>query len=53
MRRGPIGHNSAADSKPCYARCYVLVERPARLELDGYGFVVWHAVLEAFASGTR
>ena len=20
MRRGPIGHNSAADSKPCYAR---------------------------------
>ena len=33
--------------------CYVLVERPARLELGGYGSVVWHAVLEAFASGTR
>ena len=33
--------------------CYVLVERSARLELDGYGSVIWHVVLEASASGTR
>ena len=33
--------------------CYVLVERSARLELDGYDLVVWHVVLEAFASDTR
>ena len=33
--------------------CYVLVERSARLELDGYDFVVWHVVLEACASDTR
>ena len=33
--------------------CYVLVERSARLELDGYDFVVWHVVLEASASDTR
>ena len=33
--------------------CYVLVERSARLELGGYGFVVWHVVLEASASDTR
>ena len=36
-----------------HERCYVLVERSARLELDGYGFVVWHVVLEASASDTR
>ena len=35
------------------AVCYVLVERSARLELDGYDLVVWHVVLEAFASDTR
>ena len=35
------------------SRCYVLVERSARLELDGYDLVVWHVVLEAFASDTR
>ena len=34
------------------ADCYVLVERSARLELDGYDFVVWHVVLEACASDT-
>ena len=34
-------------------RCYVLVERSARLELDGYDSVVWHVVLEASASDTR
>ena len=33
--------------------CYVLVERSARLELDGYDLVVRHVVLEAFASDTR
>ena len=33
--------------------CYVLVERSARLERDGYDLVVWHVVLEAFASDTR
>ena len=33
--------------------CYVLVERSARLELDGYDSVVWHVVLEASASDTR
>ena len=33
-------------------RCYVLVERSARLELDGYDSVVWHAALEACASST-
>ena len=33
--------------------CYVLVERSARLELNGYDLVVWHVVLEAFASDTR
>ena len=33
--------------------CYVLVECSARLELDGYDFVVWHVVLEASASDTR
>ena len=33
--------------------CYVLVERSARLELEGYGSVVWHVVLEASASDTR
>ena len=33
--------------------CYVLVERSARLELDGYGSVAWHVVLEAYASDTR
>ena len=32
--------------------CYVLVERSARLELDGYDSVVWHVVLEACASST-
>ena len=36
-----------------YMDCYVLVERPARLELDGYDLVVWHVVLEAFASDTQ
>ena len=36
-----------------YQKCYVLVERSARLELDGYDLVVWHVVLEAFASDTR
>ena len=30
--------------------CYVLVERSARLELDGYDSVVWHVALEACAS---
>ena len=34
-------------------KCYVLVERSARLELGGYDLVVWHVVLEAFASDTR
>ena len=34
-------------------KCYVLVERSARLELDGYDSVVWHVVLEASASDTR
>ena len=33
--------------------CYVLVERSARLERDGYDSVVWHVVLEASASDTR
>ena len=33
--------------------CYVLVERSARLELDGYDSVVWHVVFEASASDTR
>ena len=33
--------------------CYVLVERSARLELDGYDSVVWHVVLEACASSTQ
>ena len=33
--------------------CYALGERPARLELDGYDFVVWHVVLEACASDTQ
>ena len=32
--------------------CYVLVERSARLELDGYDSVVWHVALEACASST-
>ena len=32
--------------------CYVLGERSARLELDGYDSVVWHVVLEACASST-
>ena len=34
------------------AACYVLVERSARLELDGYDYVVWHVALEACASST-
>ena len=34
------------------ALCYVLVERSARLELDGYDSVVWHVALEACASST-
>ena len=34
------------------SRCYVLVERSARLELDGYDSVVWHVALEACASST-
>ena len=33
--------------------CYVLVERSARLELDGYDSVVWHVALEACASSTQ
>ena len=33
-------------------QCYVLVERSARLELDGYDFVVWLVALEACASST-
>ena len=33
--------------------CYALGERPARLELDGYDFVVWHVVFEACASDTQ
>ena len=33
-------------------RCYVLGERSARLELDGYDSVVWHVALEACASST-
>ena len=32
--------------------CYVLVERSARLELDGYDSVVWHVALGACASST-
>ena len=32
--------------------CYVLVERSARLERDGYDSVVWHVALEACASST-
>ena len=32
--------------------CYVLVERSARLELNGYDSVVWHVALEACASST-
>ena len=32
--------------------CYVLGERSARLELDGYNSVVWHVALEACASST-
>ena len=35
------------------ACCYALGERLARLELGGYDFVVWHVVLEAYASDTR
>ena len=38
---------------PTTLRCYVLVERSARLELDGYDSVVWHVALEACASGTQ
>ena len=34
-------------------KCYALEERLARLELDGYDFVVWHVVLEACASDTQ
>ena len=34
-------------------QCYVLVERSARLELDGYDSVVWHVALEACASSTQ
>ena len=43
------------NSKPTHQMpfCYVLVERPARLELCGYDSVVWHVVLEASASDTR
>ena len=41
------------NATPSMLRCYVLVERSARLELDGYDLVVWHVVLEAFASDTR
>ena len=32
--------------------CYVLVERSARHELDGYGFDTLHVVLEAYTSDT-
>ena len=35
------------------AMCYVLVERPARLELGGYDSVAWHVVLEACTSDTQ
>ena len=33
-------------------KCYVLVERSTRLELDGYDSVVWHVALGACASST-
>ena len=32
--------------------CYILVERSARRELDGYDFDALHVVLEACASDT-
>ena len=38
--------------EPYQLGCYVLVERSARLELDGYDSVVWHVALEACASST-
>ena len=43
MRRDLVGSLS----------CYVLVECSARLELNGYDFVVWHVALEACASSTQ
>ena len=46
-----VGRNNLKVHRLLY--CYVLVERSARLELDGYDLVVWHVVLEAFASDTR
>ena len=38
--------------KVAQLKCYVLVERSARLELGGYDSVVWLVVLEACASDT-
>ena len=35
-----------------HSHCYILVERSARLELDGYDSIVWHVVLEACTSDT-
>ena len=42
----------AGTSTGCNGLCYVLGERSARLELDGYDSVVWHVALEACASST-
>ena len=47
MERGELD-----DYTSKYQQCYVLGERSARLERDGYDFVVWHAALEACASST-
>ena len=35
-----------------HAECYILVERSAQCELDGYDFVTLHVVIEAYASDT-